>query len=149
MDIRDRNRADMEIQLRAMGATDRERFLATYVAYSESDFFNDRQQLMQDRKHYSRGLFQQTDLWWPNPLDIAVATRSFIQALRLIPDTGDPTIDAWQVQMWAVPNALKDLKGFFAAPETQNYTSRLGMIKTIVSDALYFTHHPDKFTQLV
>ena len=129
--------------LDALQASEYEIFLAHYVSYSESDRFNDRSQLMQDGVHYTRGLFQQSDQWWPNPLDITIATQSFVMAMRGRPQSNDPTIEAWNVQHWLAPNPANDLAGFFAAPETANYTRRLVKVPDLIADPWYFEHHPD------
>lgn len=116
-----------------------ERLVAYYVAYSESDFFNDRSQVMQDGIHRTLGMFQQSDRWWGTReqiLDISHATASFVEAFRKSQPIGDPTIDAHTVQQWHIP----DKSQFWAAPETLNYTGRLGAVKDIMADPLYFTN---------
>lgn len=138
----------MDATLKSMNATPHERYLTYLTAYSESRFFNGRSQMMKDGKHFTRGMFQQSDRWWPNPLDIPTATRSFLQAFR------DGKVDQlnlsnvaklWVVQQWAAPDPRIDLVGFIKSPETQNYVNcEVEIIrKKMGEDSLYFTHHPD------
>lgn len=94
---------------------------------------------MQDGIHRTYGMFQQSDRWWGTRaeiLDISTATRSFVGAFRKSNPVGDPTLDAHRVQQWFVP---KDAE-FWTAPETLNYTGRLGVVKDIMADPLYFTN---------
>jgi len=142
----------MELVLFHEKATDYERFVMNYIAFSESDMFNDRSQVMEDGVHRTWGMFQMSDRWWGTKdqiLDIEYSTVDRLEQLRKRKLTGDPTIDAWFIQGWSVTNPFTFNDKFWAAPETQNYTSRLGKIRDIMADGLYFTNHPDEHTQLV
>lgn len=132
----------MRSQLDRMGATPYERFCTYLTAYSESDYYNDRKQKMQDGIHYTSGMFQQSDRWWPNPTDIPTATESFLNDFRKKAALhGDNTVASiWLTQMWNAPNPNLDLYGFMVAPETQNYLSRITKVAPIMADPLYFTH---------
>lgn len=133
----------MRAELDRLNAQQPELVRAYLTAYAESDYFNDRRQLMQDGRTYTVGLFQQSPKYWSGLTDIAKATREFLTALRTAPLTSLPVRDCWRVQGWNAPSPGKDPAGWSSAAETRNFTDRLYRIPAIMADPLYFTHHPD------
>lgn len=134
----------MRAELDRLNAQQPELVRAYLTAYAESDYFNDRRQLMQDGRTYTVGMFQQSP-GFPNAggTDITLATRAFMAELRRAPLTSLPVRDCYRVQQWNAPNPGKDPAGWSSAAETRNFTDRLYRIPAIMADPLYFTHHPD------
>jgi hypothetical protein len=128
-------------------------FRTVLTAFAESDLRNLANTTVPESYTYphdgegssdnSCGLFQQRTPWWgtvAQQMDPAIATQMFVKAyLREKRVSADPVADVWYTQRWGAPDPAVDPKGFYAAPQTQNYTRRLPLIKPMMANPRYFS----------